>query len=710
MPSQPSSAPGGPSFASMPAVDELEADRLFAELQDTMFGRSDPVRVGRYALTRRLGQGAMGVVYEAEDPNLDRTVALKVLHPSLRQRDAHRGHGQIRREAQTLGQVRHPNVVQVFDVGEADGRVYLAMELVAGRSLDRWLSQDRPTPSTIVEHFVQAGRGLQAAHDVGVIHRDFKPSNVQVGDDGRVRVLDFGLATPRTPLVGHSSVGAQGDASVAGTPHYMAPELLEGSKASPNTDQYAFCVALGEALTTGHRSVPRWLQRILDRGTSQEPSARYASVAALVDALQSPPRRGHQMASIVAAIAAVCGLGWAAFASARSEPLQLGPLPLLESLSTVGSQAEHARIRAKSDRVWALVGKGQLDASIAMGRDAVGDAVASGDGGLQATTRVALGMALAETGDVQSAATELEAAHGLAVTHRRRGVRFSAATQLATIEFQRRNDVEAGTRWLRDASSLRPHSPRESFALAQLELAAARAAGDPQAATRAAQRAVDTADEAFGPSQLLALAHQGLATALHDEDRFSEARDAALEGLRVAQGSLPETDRAFEYLYQTLSVINASHARATGDTTLTLHATQWSQRFVDAVSRRLGPEHIATARAEANAAVLLGQTGDRRAAAEALTRATEKMERLGEADDPQLAVMVGNLGLLEADLGNLHEAERLLERSLIVLESAQRHRGRVLRFLDHLASVQGELGDASGSAATEARRARLMDE
>lgn len=695
----------------MPAVDELEAGRMFAELQDAMFGQSEPVRLGRYVLARRLGNGAMGVVYEARDPNLDRTVALKVLHPDVRRHDATRGHGQIRREAQALGQVRHPNVVEIFDVGEADGRVYLAMELVTGRSLDVWLDQDHPTWGSIVEHFVQAARGLEAAHHVGVIHRDFKPSNVQVGDDGRVRVLDFGLAMPEAIGTEVADARAEDHPSIAGTPHYMAPELLDGSKASPGTDQYALCIALREALRTGKSSAPQWLQQVVARGTAVDPSARYASISAVIQALQGPPRRGRKIATAAVIAGAICGLGWVAYASSREESLrELGPSSLSESLSTVGAQAQRSRIRAQADRVWALAGEGNLDAAITMAREAVQEAVASGKGELQATTRVALGMALAEAGEVQSAAEELESAHTLAVIYRRRGVRFSAATQLAAIEFQRRNDVEAGKRWLRDASSLRPHSPREEFSLAQLELTGARAAGDPPAASRAAQRAVDTAEDAFGPSQLLALAHQGLATALHDEDRFSEARDAALEGLRVAEGTLSESDRAFEYLYQTLSVVNASEASATGDATLTLHATEWSQRFVEAVSRRLGPEHVATARAEANAAVLLGQTGDRQTAATALAKATKKMERLGDADDPHLAVMVGNLGLLEADIGNLDKAEQLLERALIVLELSTRHTARVRRFLESLASIQGERGDSKGQAATQARRARLLDD
>ena len=181
-------------FVPMPSVDEFEERRLFAELEASMFGTAKPVELGRYAVGRRLGAGAMGVVYEAEDPHLRRKVALKVLHPDLRSTQASRGHQRLRREARSIGRVNHPNVVEVYDVGEADGRVYIAMELVDGSSLDTWLMQEPRDWSEVLAVFIGAGRGLVAAHQSGVIHRDFKPSNVSIDASGRVRVLDFGLA------------------------------------------------------------------------------------------------------------------------------------------------------------------------------------------------------------------------------------------------------------------------------------------------------------------------------------------------------------------------------------------------------------------------------------------------------------------------------------------------------------------------------------
>ena len=148
-----------------------------------------PARLGRYAILRLLGQGGMGVVYAAFDDRLDRKVAIKVLR--------HHGgdgiaHVRLLREAQALARLSHPNVVAVHDVDEADGRIYIAMEFVTGVTLRTWLGEPRSCPE-IVDVFVQAGRGLAAAHAAGLVHRDFKPENVLVGADGRVRVLDFGL-------------------------------------------------------------------------------------------------------------------------------------------------------------------------------------------------------------------------------------------------------------------------------------------------------------------------------------------------------------------------------------------------------------------------------------------------------------------------------------------------------------------------------------
>ncbi|MCX4244373.1 serine/threonine-protein kinase [Paraliomyxa miuraensis] len=301
--------------------------------------------VGRYRLSGRLGAGAMGTVFEALDPSLDRPVAIKVLHAEMPAAARHR----MQREATALARLSDPHVVQVFEVGEDHGQTFIAMELVRGQTLAEWVRREpRPAWFEIVDVYAQAGAGLAAAHAAGLIHRDFKPGNCIMGDDGRVRVVDFGLAKD----VGHEDEASSEDelattsdtvltqhGMLLGTPAYMAPELLGGQPGSAAGDQFALCVSLWEALhgqrpfvgdtlaeltvrilegrltdpPAGAR-VPRWLRAIVQRGMDVDPDHRWPSVQALVDALRRGRararwRRGAWAAGVVA-VAIAAGAGW----------------------------------------------------------------------------------------------------------------------------------------------------------------------------------------------------------------------------------------------------------------------------------------------------------------------------------------------------------------------------------------------------------------
>jgi eukaryotic-like serine/threonine-protein kinase len=260
--------------------------------------------VGRYRVTRLLGAGGMGIVYEAVDPELDRRVAIKVLRPDAGTEPVERLRSRLLREARSLARLAHPNVITVHDVGEHEGAVFVAMEHVTGGTLRAWLLAAPRAVDDVLDLFVQAGRGLSAAHVTGIVHRDFKPDNVLVGEDGRVRVADFGLA--RSDAAADDV--ADGDANpppaetltrtgaLAGTPRYMAPEQRAGEPATTLSDQYAFCIALGEALSgtedsdrkrTGRsRAVPSWLRALVARGLSATPSERWPSMAQLVSAIE----------------------------------------------------------------------------------------------------------------------------------------------------------------------------------------------------------------------------------------------------------------------------------------------------------------------------------------------------------------------------------------------------------------------------------------
>jgi hypothetical protein len=282
--------------------------------------------LGRYVLLSRIGEGGLGVVYSAYDPELDRRVALKILRRS--------GDG-IRDEARNIAKLAHPNVVAVHDVGRVDDTSFVAMEFVDGVTLRTWLAESR-TEHQILDAFVQAGRGLAAAHAVGLVHRDVKPSNIMIGADGRARVLDFGLA------------GGAG-AAVGGTPAYMAPEQARGEAVDARADQYAFCVALWEALA-GERPTAKPsavgmlvytaepIVKALRRGLAVEPAARFGSMDELLAQLVPPPSRRHLPWLSAAIVALLIALGMVVVAG-RAEQNNCGK-------QNVWGDAERAAMRA----------------------------------------------------------------------------------------------------------------------------------------------------------------------------------------------------------------------------------------------------------------------------------------------------------------------------------------------------------------------------
>ncbi|MEM6990489.1 MAG: serine/threonine-protein kinase, partial [Myxococcota bacterium] len=291
-------------------VDRRDLQRTEASVLQRMFGLPPaPTTIDRFELRGVLGSGAMGKVYAAHDPELDRPVALKVMLDDTRAgSEAERRTQDLLKEARAAAQLNHPNVVDVFAVGMDDGEVYIAMEMIDGSSLRAWGAEAQRSVEEVLEVFVAAGRGLAAAHEVGIIHRDFKPDNVLVGADGRVKVADFGLAvaaavSQSVTISGTLSAEPSTSRRHAGTPGYMAPELLIGGRAGAQSDQFSFAVSLAEILT-GQRvrdpkrlpdkELPRRVLDVLRRGLATEPEARFPSMHALVQALVGR-RRQHLM-------------------------------------------------------------------------------------------------------------------------------------------------------------------------------------------------------------------------------------------------------------------------------------------------------------------------------------------------------------------------------------------------------------------------------
>ena len=394
-------------------------------------------RVGRYLILAKLGEGGMGEVYAGFDQELDRRVALKVVRP--RRADDNLGRARMQREAQALARLSHPNVVQVHDVGELRGQVFVAMEYVPGESLGTW--QQRHDPATpagrraLLDMYMQAGRGLAAAHDAGIVHRDFKPGNVLVAADGRARVLDFGLAAERRAAAGEATVEATaGDGpgvaldadltrtgSVLGTPAYMAPEQFLAEPTDLRTDVFAFSVALHEALhgeapfagdsfvarreavvagrlrePPAATGVPAWLRAVVVRGLARDPTARWPSMTAMLDALADDPiarrrKRRRLLGLVAAAVAAasvllIAGLwGWERWQRGAAEARAAERLAAVEArvaaalaagAPDAAERAFHAFVDHPDNRGSAALGRAWLHrAERARDRDATAVAV-----------------------------------------------------------------------------------------------------------------------------------------------------------------------------------------------------------------------------------------------------------------------------------------------------------------------------------------------
>ncbi|MBX7115440.1 MAG: tetratricopeptide repeat protein [Myxococcaceae bacterium] len=317
--------------------------------------------LGRYVLLERLGAGGMGEVFAAYDPHLDRKVALKLLRNGSVSADE--GRARLVREAQAMARLNHPNVATVHDVGTFEDRVFIAMEFVEGETLGEWMRGARPWEE-VIKLFLRAGSGLAAAHHAGIVHRDFKPDNVLIGDDNRPRVVDFGLArqavsrektpssSPHGPVsesaLDTTSLGSPitRDGAVMGTPGYMAPEQLAGLPTDARSDQFSFCVALFEALygqrpfggdtlrsheeaiRAGHifappstTVIPAQIYQALKRGLSADAAARFLSMDELLQALRPPapfvvPKRLRWVMGVLGVLA-VAAVGFGAYSANR---------------------------------------------------------------------------------------------------------------------------------------------------------------------------------------------------------------------------------------------------------------------------------------------------------------------------------------------------------------------------------------------------------
>jgi tetratricopeptide (TPR) repeat protein/predicted Ser/Thr protein kinase len=660
-----------------------------------------PIVGDRYEVLAVLGAGGMGEVFRARDRELDREVALKLVRPSI---------GSIAglvAEARTLAQLAHPNIVTVFDVVSERDDVAIVMELVRGRSLRRWLDERTHQWTDVLRVLVAAGRGLAAAHDAGIVHRDVKPDNIMIGDDGSVRLVDFGLAhashdamitEPATSPVVHGTIG------------YLAPELRDGRAADARSDQLAFCLTCYEALHGRHalvdppsfarpwpqqwtiaesrRHVTRRIHRAIERGLAEAPGQRHPSMHALLAALAPRPRTHAAWMTMAAASVAIAS---AIVLAPRTRP------SAHDDAAVEASSSE----RTGLDRIDQLAADGATADALALARSERDRLRIAGDreGAIAAAQRI--GELADLSGDYAAAELALGEAYFEARALGDEARAIDAALALsAMLAHELARPDEAAT-WLRHARALlREESPVHTRA--RVEVAEAGLLLEQGRPADAIARYRAALDPSLGDRDGEAWKHHDLGVAYHDAGNDEQAvieYERALALLGVDEGvEDPGVAAVLANLGNALSALGRSdqaltaHRRALAIRLRTLgedhRETAASRINVGGIlaarglhdeardhylcalavqEHALGPDHPDLAATLNNLGIIAADSHD------ALTwyrRAQEIQERTLAPDDPQLAFVLGNVAIAEAALGRRDRARALLERALAIRERA----------------------------------------
>jgi len=679
--------------------------------------RPAPNRVGRYRVEHRVGRGAMGDVYAARDDELGRRVAIKLVRAD---KVSSRARQRLLDEAAALARLSHPNVVDVFDVGTEGSHVYVAMGFVEGPTLGAWNAERSKTREAILDAYAAAGHGLQAVHDAGLVHRDFKPSNVLVGVDGIVRLSDFGLAREPTENGGHG----------AGTAAYMAPEQEAGA-ATARSDQYSFCVALFEALYgrrpgEGEPASPRsprpTVDTVLGRGLARAPADRFASMEQLLQALAAARRRAPRRFAVLgcAAVAVVLVAWWAG----SPTPAPGRCADVTASIDTAWSPSRAARVRGAFSGLplghAASVGERvvqRLDTARSQWITAYETLCAAGLAGSDASRMQAC--LEQQRRELASLAQVLEAPDAGVVARADRASlglhpceRPGSAAEPQGVEFDAVRDDLAGLK-VADLAG----EPAEALERAAAVTQRARALGDDVLTARALFRqgrlleaagayddaavvledgfhlafgdgAADVAAESatmlvtvLGIRQrrvqdALRWSRQGEAAVARAEDpRLRGALLTATAGVHARAGNLPAARAGYESalaLQQAEFGGSSFVVAATLNNLATVVAGQQShiraatlfERAAATFERELGPRHPSVAHALSNLAAAQHDAGDTRAAEATHRRALALVEAASGPTHPSVASVAANLGRVLLEIGNADESRVLLERSV----------------------------------------------
>jgi eukaryotic-like serine/threonine-protein kinase len=661
--------------------------------------------VGRYVVLSRIGMGGMGVVHAAYDPELDRKVALKLLLPEAGGGEPSSGpdaRARIVREARALARLQHPNVVTVHDVGEHEGRVWLAMEYVEGRTLGAWRRERPRSWREVLAVMVRAGRGVAAAHAAGLLHRDLKPDNIMVADDGRVRVMDFGLA--RTQDVGGSSPVPLGDAAVrlepealasrvtrtgamVGTPAYMSPEQLQGTSVGPATDQFSFCVTLWEALWRTRpfagetavdlmvavlegdvrapppgTKVPGWLRRVVERGLSVDAEARWPSMEALLDALargqtRSRWRRGLEVVGVLG----VCVAGLAGWREVQRRRAVAQCEAAAASIAEVWNDDTRATLRA------ALVGTGVSYADTTADK-AMPWLDAQANAWQTARTEVCLDTEVYGTWDADVSERAL-----WCLEERR----MQLEALLVELSRGESRSVETVVQAAAGLGSVEPC--RQKDLLERLP--------SPPKALRNDLRSVRAELSRAGALRRTGAYDQGLAVA---RDALEDAEQSAWPPLvaeaRLAKGALLESTGAYEPARETLEAAYFEAARA-GAAEVAIEAAEqlvfivgyrlarrsegllWARHAETMMASVAEASRLRLARHAQNLAAVHMAAGAHDEASTLYERALVLMEEALAPGHPDVAVSLANLANAHTARGEYAEATKLHEKALAILEA-----------------------------------------
>lgn len=711
-------------------------------------GRSENSLAG-YRVIKVIGRGGMGVVYAARDERLERTVAIKRLRRGL---VGEKGTERFLREARALAKLSDPNIVTLHDVRQHDDELLMVMEYVEGKTLADWIALDQPRWAAVVPVFVQAARGLAAAHRLGIVHGDFKPHNAILGNDGRVRVLDFGLVSvsekstlalapeSNSPELMNSTRGDE----LRGTPAYLSPEQWGGHPRSVFSDQFSFCVSLHEALfgqrpynaqtplelasnviagrrvaVPRHISVPGWLERVVDRGLATRPEDRWTSMEALLEALERKPRNRRVWfgASIIGTSAALGAFSWAT----ATNPTCTGAL---ESIEESWNDGRRARVQTAMQGAGASYGSA-VARRIGSELDRYAEHWAETHTRICEATRVrgeqSERLMDARIGCLERARVSLEAA-----------VWVLSRSDAQTVE--RAHDVVAGLPRLRHCRSLgrdeadveRPPAEAEELVrkidaqIAQAE--ALQRAGRFEEQAEAMRRARSMAEGLSYPPVWTRI-EIGAGYALLDSSEPEAAEAAFSKAQRSAMGS-GQWKEAIEamsnlvYVYATLVRLEEAQLTATflegllerhgdAEARAAYHGNlgvMAAARFDFEASARhhakalevrlksLPSDHVDVAAARDNLGVALAQQGKFDEARVQMFEALEIWEELAP-NHPNVGFSLNNLGNLAWREGDLEEAERFARRAVEVQrEAVGEHHSHLAFALASLAAISTDLG------------------